>query len=128
MTLCSLAKSQIAHCSLAKTRMAECILLSCIERESQLLSSEIRQGQNKRYQSNFLIFTDLVIESQCPSVCVSVSLFAPSDAVFLGLSLALRSHDQFQASHWSTPPSPHPPKKYSEEKKKKRKNLKKKKK
>ena len=23
---------------------------------------------------------------------------------FLGLSLALRSHDQFQASHWSNPP------------------------
>ena len=30
---------------------------------------------------------------------------------FLGLSLALRSHDQFQASHWSTLPSPPPKKK-----------------
>ena len=32
----------------------------------------------------------------------------PSCAVFLGLSLALRSHDQFQASHWY-PPLPNPP-------------------
>ena len=30
--------------------------------------------------------------------------FVPSGAVFLGLSLALRSQDQFQASHWSSPP------------------------
>ena len=29
---------------------------------------------------------------------------SPSNAVFLGLSLALRSHDQFDASHWSTLP------------------------
>ena len=35
-------------------------------------------------------------------------MFGPSDAVFLGLSLALRSHDQFKAFHWSsTPPSLH---------------------
>ena len=24
--------------------------------------------------------------------------------IFIGFSLALRSHDQFKASHWSTPP------------------------
>ena len=27
---------------------------------------------------------------------------SPSHVIFLGLSLALRSHDQFEASHWST--------------------------
>ena len=32
------------------------------------------------------------------SFCVS----APLGAFFLGLLLALRSHDQFKASHWST--------------------------
>ena len=37
--------------------------------------------------------------SVCPFVCLS-----PSYAIFLGLLLALRSHDQFEASHWSTPP------------------------
>ena len=51
--------------------------------------------------------TDSVIKLPCPSVCLSVCLFAPSGAVFLGLLLALISHDQFQASHWSSlPPSP----------------------
>ena len=40
------------------------------------------------------------------SVCLFVCLFAPSDAFFLGLSLALRSHDQFPGPHWSSfPPS-----------------------
>ena len=33
------------------------------------------------------------------SVCLSICGFAPLGAFFLGLSLALRSHDQFQASH-----------------------------
>ena len=39
------------------------------------------------------------------SVCVSVCLFVCTIgcSFFQGLSLALRSHDQFQASHWSTP-------------------------
>ena len=41
-----------------------------------------------------------VIESPCPSICAIGCSF------FRGLSLALRSHDQFQASHWSSLPSP----------------------
>ena len=42
------------------------------------------------------------------SVCVSVCLFvcAIGCSFFRGLSSALRSHDQFQASHWSSPPNP----------------------
>ena len=40
------------------------------------------------------------------SVCLSVCLFGPSGAVFLGLSSALRSLDQVPASHWSTHPPP----------------------
>ena len=40
-----------------------------------------------------------------PRVAMSVCGSAPSSEVLLGLSLALSSHDQFQASHWS---SPHP--------------------
>ena len=43
------------------------------------------------------------------SVCLSLCLMSLPD-VFLGLSLALISHDQFQASHRSTPlPLPPPP-------------------
>ena len=40
------------------------------------------------------------------SVCLCVCLFVclrHRMQFFLGLSLALRSHDQFQACHWSTP-------------------------
>ena len=37
----------------------------------------------------------------CLSVCVCVCGFAPRVQFFLALSLAFRSHDQFQASHWS---------------------------
>ena len=49
-----------------------------------------------------------VATSVCLSVCLDVCLFVPSRD-FLGLFLALRSHDQFQASHWySLPASPHP--------------------
>ena len=53
-------------------------------------------------------WAELVIESPCPSVClfVCVSVCAIGCSFFRGLSLALRSHDQFQASHWSSlPPS-----------------------
>ena len=43
-------------------------------------------------------------------VCVCLRHPAPQGARLLvkveGLSLALRSHDQIQASHWSTPPTP----------------------
>ena len=42
-----------------------------------------------------------VTMSVCLDVCAIVCSF------FLGVSLALRSHDQFQASHFSTPPPPH---------------------
>ena len=49
-------------------------------------------------------WAELVIESPCPDVCLSV--FAIGYSFFPGLSLALRSHNQFQASHWaSLPPS-----------------------
>ena len=48
-----------------------------------------------------VIFT---IESPCPSVVLCVC--AIKCIFFRGLSLALRSHDQFQASYWSSlPPS-----------------------
>ena len=45
-------------------------------------------------------WAELVIESPCPSVCLSVCacVCAVGCSFFLGLSLALRSHDQFQAS------------------------------
>ena len=47
---------------------------------------------------------DSFIESRCPSVCLSACLFVPFPCNFFwGLSLALRSHDQIPASHWSTP-------------------------
>ena len=40
--------------------------------------------------------------SSC-NVHISIYLYVPFQCkFFLGLSLALRSHDQFQASHWST--------------------------
>ena len=44
-------------------------------------------------------------------VCLCVCCQCPLPMqFFLGLSLALWSHDQFEASHWSTlPPSPPPP-------------------
>ena len=50
-------------------------------------------------------WAELVIESPCPYVCAIKCSF------FLGISLALRSHDQIPASHWSTHPHPTPPKK-----------------
>ena len=39
---------------------------------------------------------------------------SPSHAIYLGLSLALRSHDPFEAYHWSTllPPGKERKKKY----------------
>ena len=42
------------------------------------------------------------------SVCGDVCLWfcAIGCSFFRGLSLALRSHDQIPASHWSTPPAP----------------------
>ena len=40
------------------------------------------------------------------SMCLSVRMFVPPGAVFPGLSLALRSHDQFQAYHRSSLPCP----------------------
>ena len=51
-------------------------------------------------------WAELVYESPCPCVCVSVcvSVCAIVCSFFLGLSLALRSHDQIPASHWATPP------------------------
>ena len=57
-------------------------------------------------------WAELVSKSPCPSVCLSVCVRhpAPQGARLLvkveGLSLALRSHDQIPASHWSSlPPS-----------------------
>ena len=42
-------------------------------------------------------------------VCLYVYVYVPFQCNFFqGLSLALRSHDQFKASHWSTL-LPHPP-------------------
>ena len=45
-----------------------------------------------------------VIELLCPSVCLCFCTTGCS--FFLGLTLTLRSHDQFQASHWSSLPPP----------------------
>ena len=59
-----------------------------------------------------MIFTNLAPLSQVGHrvamsvfffVCLSVCAIGCS--LFLGLSLALTSHDQFQAPHWSLPPS-----------------------
>ena len=50
-------------------------------------------------------FQLLPIRSQSREIClcVCVFLFPISCVFFRGLSLALRSHDQIPASHWSTP-------------------------
>ena len=47
-----------------------------------------------------------VIESPCPwgCLCVCLCVCAIGCSYFLGLLLALGSHDQFQASHWPPPP------------------------
>ena len=42
-------------------------------------------------------------------ICLSIYLSVLPMWFFLGLSLALRSHDQIPASHWSTPPPLPPP-------------------
>ena len=70
--------------------------------------------QGKRMANFFQTFSlnrphwvDSVIESPCPSVWMSVCPWYMC-SFFLGLSLALRSHDQFQASHWSSPHLPPP--------------------
>ena len=50
-------------------------------------------------------FSHRVAMSLCLSVCLS-EVLRHRVQFFLGLSLALMSHDQFQASHWSSiPPS-----------------------
>ena len=48
----------------------------------------------------------LVITGPIQSPCPWRSGSAPSGAVFLGLSLALRSHDQLQDSNWFSAPEP----------------------
>ena len=51
------------------------------------------------FQTNLDIFTESApLGHVCSSVCRCVRGCAPLGAVFLGLSLALRSLDQFQAS------------------------------
>ena len=60
-----------------------------------------------RFSLNRPHWADSVIECHISLfVCLPVCLSAPTGAFFLGLSLALRSRDQFQASHWSPPPPP----------------------
>ena len=54
---------------------------------------------------NFLSFFFIPVSTPCLSVRPSVRGCTPSGAVFVGLSLALRSNDQFQASHWFPPSS-----------------------
>ena len=50
---------------------------------------------------------DSFIESRCPgldiNIYISVCLSVPFSCNFLGLSLALRSHDQILASYWLPP-------------------------
>ena len=59
------------------------------------------------FSLNWAHLADSVIESPCPCVnCLSVCAIGCS--FFQGL-LALRSHDQFQASHWSSIPPLLPP-------------------
>ena len=50
-----------------------------------------------------LVNSKIFIESPFPSVCLCVclSVCAIGCSFFRGLSLALRSHDQIPASHWS---------------------------
>ena len=69
-----------------------------------------------RFQVKFLqIFTEsapLGRFSHRVVMSVVLGFCAIKCSCFLGLSLALRSHDQFQDSHWSSPlpPPKHPPK------------------
>ena len=51
-----------------------------------------------------------ILSSSCEIVRMYVCMYlVPSPCNFSrGLSLTLRSHDQFRASHWLTPPSPPP--------------------
>ena len=54
----------------------------------------------------FIFFSHRVAMSVSGSMCVCVCAIR---CIFLGLSLALRSHDQFQASHCPAPPPLPPP-------------------
>ena len=58
-----------------------------------------------KFSQNWYHWANSVKESPCPSVCLLVCTIRCS---FLGLSLALRSHNQFPCPHWSPslPPSP----------------------
>ena len=59
-------------------------------------------------------FFDLIFTNSAPlgrvghrvAMSVEMSVCAIECSFFRGLSLALRSHDQIPASHWSTPPPP----------------------
>ena len=69
-----------------------------------MISCELSNNQRVKTYLSWLRFSknrplaDSFIESRCPSVCLSLYICD----FFQGLSLALRSHDQIPASHWST--------------------------
>ena len=83
--------------------------VSTLDKISYILCNLSDKFSKNRPLGGFFL---LVAMSVCLSVCLSVPF--PCN-IFKGLSLALRSHDQFKASHWSTllpslpPPTPGPP-------------------
>ena len=72
-------------------------------RMTQLLKNENYSSQMSKPENKAMglsIFTDL-------APCMYI-YFVCWCNLFWGLSFAFRSHDQFKASHWLTPPRPHP--------------------
>ena len=69
----------------------------CMELYGKLCKKDAKVS----FSLNWPQWADAVIESRCPSVCLSVCLcvcLRHRMQFFRGLSLALRSHDQFQAN------------------------------
>ena len=70
------------------------------------LSAEIRHGSGTTKTAEVLRF----FRKKCPLgrvglvVAMSICMLSPPHTIFFEASLAFRSHDQFQAFHWSTPP------------------------
>ena len=57
---------------------------------------------------------DSFMELRCLCINVCIFWYVPSQCnLFQGLSSALRSHDQFQASHWSSLPPSRAPDKFN---------------
>ena len=107
--------SVVVFCTALPCTATNIAALSNNEHNNTALSNNVQNSTatkctsiHHHYDSPFIFFifiksanwADSIIELQCPSVCLSVCPF--SCDFFQGLSLALRSHDQIPASHWST--------------------------